>query len=207
MKNVVPKRTLYTPKEDHILRTYYANTNNICIGSIIGRTNRSVQARGFILGLKKSKAFFKRTAKKGQFKKGNVPFNKGLKQSSYMSKESIEKTKKGRFKKGDLPHNTKPIGYERIDKKGDYTYIKVEGKRKAVLKQRYIYSQKYGKIPPNHTICFKDGNKQNFDIDNLECVSREELMTRNTIHRYPKNLQLTLKRIKKLQRQIYAKSK
>lgn len=202
----MPKRTFYTPKEDNILKKLYPNSHNACLAFFLKRSKASIKNRAYKLGLKKSEAFLERR-ETGRFRKGNVPFNKGLKQSTYMSKENIEKTKKGRFKKGDLPHNTKPIGYERIDKKDGYTYIKVEGKRKLVLKQRYIYSQKYGKIPPNHTICFKDGNKQNFDIDNLECVSREELMARNTIHRYPKNLQLTLKRIKKLQRQIYAKSK
>ena len=34
----------------------------------------------------------------GQFKKGNIPFNKGKKQIEYMSKEAIEKSKLTRFK-------------------------------------------------------------------------------------------------------------
>lgn len=200
------KRIHYTPQEDNVLKKLYPNSNNICIASILNRSLPSIKNRTYKLGVKKSEAFLERS-ETGRFKKGNVPFNKGLVQSTYMSKENIERTKKGRFKKGQQPHNTKPLGYERICKKDGYTYMKVEGKPKLVLKQRYIYAQKYGKIPFNHAILFKDGNKQNFELSNLECVSREELMARNTIHRYPKNIKLLLKRLSKLNKLIYANSK
>jgi hypothetical protein len=44
-------------------------------------------------------------------------------------------------------------------------------------------------IPPGHALVFKDGNKRNFDIDNLEMVTRQELMRRNSYHNnYPKEV-------------------
>lgn len=199
------KRTHYTEKEDNILKNLYPNSQNSCIAFFLNRSLPSVKNRAYKLGIKKSEEFLERSGT-GRFKKGNVPFNKGIIQSSYMSEENIERTKKGRFKKGQQPHNTKSVGSERLDKDG-YIYIKVEGRKKWLPKQHLIYSKKYGKIPPNHAIVFKDGNKQNFDLDNLECVSREELMARNTIHNYPPNVKLLLKRISKLNRIIYAKSK
>lgn len=200
----MPKRTFYTEQEDNVLKKLYPNSNNICLAFFLKRSKASVKNRAYKLGINKSEAFLERN-ETGRFKKGFVPFNKGVKQSTYMSEENRQKIKKTQFKKGQESHNTKPVGSERLDKDG-YTYIKVEGRKKWQPKQRLIYSQKYGKIPPNHAIIFKDGNKQNFELDNLECVSIEELMARNTIHRYPQNVKLLLKRISKLNRTIYAKS-
>jgi hypothetical protein len=37
-------------------------------------------------------------------------------------------------------------------------------------------------------IIFKDKNKLNFDINNLELISLKEHMARNTIQRFPKEL-------------------
>ena len=39
--------------------------------------------------------------------------------------------------------------------------------------QKHIYIQKYGKIRKNEFIIFLDGNRQNFDIDNLCCVNNK----------------------------------
>jgi hypothetical protein len=46
-----------------------------------------------------------------EFKKGHVPFNKGLKQSEWMSPEAVAKTKATRFKKGQMPPTAMPLGY------------------------------------------------------------------------------------------------
>lgn len=113
---------------------------------------------------------------KGHFKKGLTPHNKGKKWEDYMSEESIERAKKGQFKKGQLPHNTKPEGYERFDKDG-YTLVKTEGK--FVLKHRKIWEEHYGKIPKGYIVVFKDNNRQNFDIENLECITNYEIRLRN----------------------------
>ena len=59
----------------------------------------------------------------------------------------------------------------------DYTYIKVKerGKRNCrwVRKHRFIYESANGAIPENSVVCFIDGNRNNFRLDNLLCVSRE----------------------------------
>ncbi len=44
--------------------------------------------------------------KESQRKKGDVSWNKGRKQTDYMSAEAIERTKSTRFKKGNLPCKT-----------------------------------------------------------------------------------------------------
>lgn len=81
-------------------------------------------------------------------------------------------------KKGNIPHNTKPIGTERISKEG-YTEVKTTERGRWEMKHNIIYKQHFGEIPPAHVVSFKDKNKQNFDITNLECISRAELARRN----------------------------
>ena len=106
----------------------------------------------------------------GYFKKGSTPWNKGLK--GYMG------ANKTSFKKGTIPPNQVPIGTESINK-GGYIKVKVGEPNKWKLKQRYIYEQHYGEIPDGHSIIFADGNKMNFDIDNLIAVSKSEVLILN----------------------------
>lgn len=66
-----------------------------------------------------------------------------------------------------------PIGTE-IEKDG-YILIKVSNDVKNKCnnwqyKNHYIWEKHYGKIPKNHRIVFLDGNKSNYDINNLACV-------------------------------------
>lgn len=100
-----------------------------------------------------------------RFKKGMTPWNKGIKTSL--------KPVNG-FKKGNRPWHTRELFSERLDKDG-YTIIKIAEPNKWMRKHRWIYEQKNGKIPEDSTIIFADGNKDNFNIENLVLVSRAEL--------------------------------
>lgn len=120
----------------------------------------------------------------GHFVKGQVPFNKGLKQEDFMSKEAIENTKKTRFKKGQSPTNYQPIGYERVSVDG-YVEVKIRDEKGVhstknfELKHRYIWEQEHGKIPKNHVVLFKNGNKQDIRLDNLILIDRATLLHLN----------------------------
>lgn len=109
-----------------------------------------------------------------RFKKGHIPYNKGKK----MPKEVYEKAKHTMFEKGHIPSNHRPVGSERILKDG-YIEVKVAEPNKWKLKQRLVYENHKGKIPKGSTIIFLDGNKLNFNIDNLKCVTRSELLYLN----------------------------
>ena len=100
-----------------------------------------------------------------RFKKGMTPWNNGIKTSL--------KPVNG-FKKGNRPWHTRELFSERLDKDG-YTIIKIAEPNKWMRKHRWIYEQKNGKIPEDSTIIFADGNKDNFNIENLVLVSRAEL--------------------------------
>lgn len=107
----------------------------------------------------------------GKFRKGQTPHNKGKK----MPKEVYEKVKHTMFAKGNVPPNHRPVGSERISKDG-YIEVKVAEPNKWRLKQRVVYEETKGKIPEGCPIIFLDGNKRNFDIDNLRCITRSELL-------------------------------
>jgi hypothetical protein len=51
-------------------------------------------------------------------------------------------------------------------------------------------------------IVFKDKNREHIEIENLECISRRDLMLRNTVHRLPKELVQVVQLKGALQRQI-----
>lgn len=95
------------------------------------------------------------------------------------------------------PHNTLPVGSERVDRDG-YLWVKIgSGRRDWRLKHHMGLD-----VPKGYKVIFIDGNKRNFDKANLMLVSNAELMNRNTMLRFPIELQNTLRAIKKLQRTI-----
>lgn len=118
---------------------------------------------------------------RGCIKKGNIPFNKGLKWNQYLTKEQQEKSSKTWFKKGNIPMTAVEIGEEHIrhKKPNDEGFLCVKtcngkGNKNWTPKQRYVYEQHYGEIPKGHKVIFADGNRNNFDISNLILVSNAE---------------------------------
>ena len=138
----------------------------------------------------------------GRYEKGHVPDNKGKK----MSKEIYYKCKGTMFKKGNIPHNHRPIGSERINASG-YTEVKVEEPNKWRPKHQVVWEREYGKIPKQHVIIFADGNKQNFDLDNLVCVSRQELVRLNNNQMTLNNKEVTQAYIGIVKLQLLIKKK
>jgi hypothetical protein len=139
-----------------------------------------------------------------QFKKGHKSWNKDKSPKDYMPAESYDKIKPTQFKKGGLPPNTKHDGAIslRHDKTGvKYYYIRI-AKAKWVLLHQKIYQDAYGPIPKNHIIVFKDRNPLNVTLDNLECITREENMHRNSFHRLSPEIKQTIKVLTKLKKTI-----
>ena len=116
-----------------------------------------------------------------------------------MSEEVIQKTIATRFKKGQIPVNVKNVGYERITRDG---YVEIKTEKGFVLKHRMLWEKYYGTIPKRHVIRFKNGNKQDVRIENLELVTFENNMKDNTIHNYPPEIKTAMRRISKLKRMI-----
>lgn len=119
----------------------------------------------------------------GRFQKGFVSPTKGQK----LAPEHYEKSKKGMFKRGHTPQSWLPVGSEIVNKDG-YIVVKIDDIHYArhsenwVFKQKLIYEQHKGPVPEGHSVIFADGNKRNFDLDNLVLVSRAELLYLNRHH-------------------------
>lgn len=134
-----------------------------------------------------------------RFPKGHVPANKGVKGISYPGMEATQ------FKKGQKPHTWTPIGTERLSKEG-YLQRKMFDtgctRRDYVPVHHLVWVAHNGPVPQGHCIIFKDGDKRNITIENLDCITRAENMKRNTIHNLPEELKEVLKLKGALNRRI-----
>lgn len=107
----------------------------------------------------------------GHFKKGLIPHNKGKKFPN-MPQNS------GQFKKGSKPPNWVPVGTIRYTTDG---YPKIKIAEPNIWKQmhRKVWEEHYGPIPRGHVVVFLNGDKTNWDILNLACLSKNEIVRMN----------------------------
>src|SRR5687768_17397433 len=90
------------------------------------------------------------------------------------------------FKAGMTPIHAVPLGSIRTDFYG-YKQIKTENgwERLHVI----IWKREKGAYDANKFLVrFKDGNKENIDIDNLELITKGAIMKDNSMHNLPKHL-------------------
>lgn len=113
-----------------------------------------------------------KTGRTGYFDKGHAPANKGQKMPYNANNARTQ------FKKGQLPHNTHYLGHERISKDG-YVEISIDEtnshtgyERRYVLKHRYLWEEKNGKLPEGMCLKCLDNNRQNTDPSNWEAIPR-----------------------------------
>jgi hypothetical protein len=118
-----------------------------------------------------------------EWAKGHTPWNKGIKGTHFSPKTE--------FKKGQRPKNymgglrvTERDGIEiLIRNKGRYSYQK-DGKQIKVGKYeslaRHNYRKAFGEFPKEMIVFHKDGDILNNDIENLELITRKELLKRNS---------------------------
>jgi hypothetical protein len=117
-----------------------------------------------------------------KFKKGNKPL--------YSFKKGNQIGKKTRFKKGNKPHNTDNIGTEKLTTDG-YLKIKIAEPNVWKYKHKLVYEKYKGKISEGNVVIFGDSNKSNCSIENLICISREELLILNKNGLIKENVELT----------------
>jgi hypothetical protein len=190
-------RKIWTDQEIEILRRLYPDCKTETLEGIFKIKAARISSKASVLGIKKSEVF-KNSPLSGRISKNNdigintrfkncqPGWNKGKKQSDYMSSEMIERTAKTRFKKGQDPHNTVSIGFERITRDG-YVEVKVrhlkvgDSKNKNFeLKNRIIYKENFGEIPKGMIVEFLNGDKMNFEPSNLFLRTRKENMLQNS---------------------------
>ncbi len=111
-----------------------------------------------------------KTGRTGRFEKGNIPLpNARPKGPSHTS-----------FKKGNKPHNWKPIGSSRISKDG-YVEVKISEPKTWAQLHVIIWQAANGPIPDGHCVVFKDMDKANVCLNNLELITRNENLQINRL--------------------------
>lgn len=79
----------------------------------------------------------------------------------------------GKFKRGQSSYKRQPIGSESVDSNG-LVKVKVGNPSKWRYKHNMVWEEHNGIVPNGSVVIFLDGNKQNFDINNLQCITRAE---------------------------------
>lgn len=187
------KRKPWTAPEIETLRQHYATTPTKVLAERIGRPVRSLWHKARSIGLSKSIETIRQMTsdawrnnpnhggRKNLFAKGSIPFNKGIKF------DSGGRSHETRFKPGQKPHTWNPIGHERIGKDG-YLQRKVSDtgvtRRDYAFVHHLVWKEAGREIPKGFALAFKDGNKRNLALDNLELISRADLMRRNSFHNH-----------------------
>lgn len=210
-------RRFWTADDEATLRRLYPNTQTAAIAKQLRRTLSTVYQHARKIGLRKSDAYLaspdacrlRRGDNVGaatRFAKGQAPPNKGLRRPGW-HRGRMQETQ---FKKGTLnghaAQHCMTIGSTRLI--DGYVYRKVSEvpnvpytvnwKPEHVL----LWERERGPVPKGSALAFLNGDKQDIRLDNMECITRRELMLRNTVHRLPKELARTVQLLGALNRQI-----
>lgn len=232
-RGIILNRRYWTAEEDAILRARYPDTPTKDLLSLVGRTYASVTARAATLGLEKSQAYLASPAacrlRRGdnvgaayRFRKGQTPPNKGLHRPGYsVGRGRMQETQ---FKRNEMMGRAadlyKPIGTERISKDGYLERKTHDALPEGLSRQEanrlrarrwkavhlIVWEAAHGPLPKGHAIAFKNGDKRDIRLDNLELLTRGQLMARNTIHNLPLPLKSTINLLGQLKRRIREKS-
>lgn len=203
------RRQRWSDAEIAVLRRRYPNELTAAIASDLGRSINQVHAKANALGLAKSAEFLARPESgrldgeigaATRFQKGARPWNAGMKGLKVGGRAA-----ETQFKPGSKPHTWAPIGSERVRSDG-YLERKMTDTgyppRDWVTIHTLLWQEHHGEIPKGYVVVFKDRDKTNIQLDNLELVSRAEMCRRNSIHRFPPELKQAIRTVGKLKRLI-----
>lgn len=187
-------------KDEQKIRDEYLNKPVKTLAQEIGCGGGVIYRRLKKWGLEIPEHIIEQRKKESRFSKGQVPFNKGLKQSEFMSKEAIEKTKRTQFKKGSAPHNTKFDGHERITKDG---YIEIRLSQGVYRSKHVVEWEKVnGSVKDGYILVCRSNNKLDSSPENWEEITMIENMYRNSRHGFPKEIIPSLVLNKKLEHKL-----
>ena len=199
-------RRFWTTGEEARLKTLYPATPMPEMIKLFGRPDRAIYSKAKLLGLRRCDEYLAsehacrlrrgdNTGEATRFQKGGTSWNKGL---HFVSGGRSAETQ---FNKGNLPHNHVPVGTEVMGTDG-YLKVKVSEPNQWEWTHRRNWEAAHGPIAKGLALVFKDRNRTNCDVDNLELLTRSQLMLRNTIHRYPPELKDTIRQLGKFNKAI-----
>lgn len=203
------RRTWSKSEIDYLVKHFPDDTGPE-IATAICRPVTSVYRKAHSLGIVKSKEFMKShkrrvfTGEEGRafrFEKDHIPWNKD-------KNGIITGGVTTQFKPGNIPHNNQHDGAITIRTESDgkqYKWIRISRKNWLMLHVK-VWTDKYGPVPEGKIVVFKNRDRMDVRLDNLELITRAENMRRNTINRYPEDLKKSMRMLGKLKRVINEKN-
>ena len=162
----------WTAQKDDWLRSLYPDTPNRTIAKMLCCSYLAVKNRATTLGLKKDPGYM--ASKPGCFRPGQTSWNKGL---SYQPGGRIAENQ---FKPGHKPQTWVPVGTERSTLMFSFRSRSLSiGSVPSRYNWKFVHVMKWEEyhgqpVPPKHVVRLKDGDKRNFDRENLALVSMAE---------------------------------
>lgn len=199
-------KRLWEAEDDALVAARYPHEPTAALARDLGRTTAAVYGRADRLGLTKSAAYLASplafrlrrgdgVGRAHRFQKGHVPANKGLRRPGW----SVGRMRETQFKKGErrgvAVRLYRPIGTERISKDG---YLERKINDDLPLQARWravhliLWEATHGPVPKGHAVAFRNGDKRDIRLENLQLITRRELMARNTVHNLPSPLRETV---------------
>lgn len=191
-------RHTWTESETLELTRRYPHEHTATLAASMGMRTSQINSKAYSLDLHKTPEYLA-SAESGRtdgtrggetrFKPGLATWNKG--QAFDSGGRSHETRFKPGHRGGKAVEMYQPIGTERLSKDG---YIQRKINDGMPMHQRWrgvhllVWEEANGPIPAGHAVTFRDGNKQNCALDNLQLISRTDLMKRNTYHNYGKEI-------------------
>ncbi|MCQ4165103.1 HNH endonuclease signature motif containing protein [Tahibacter harae] len=191
----------WAAKDRDLVLKHFADTPTAELARRLGRPAYQVSQCAARMGLKKSAAYLASPAacrlRRGdgtgsatRFRPGQEPWNTG-KKGWQAGGRSVQTQFKPGHRSGRAAAIYQPVGAERISKDGIRQRkvnddMPFQGRWKAV--HAINWEAANGPIPKGYLVVFRDGNRDNVALENLELISRSENLRRNSLHRFPKEL-------------------
>jgi hypothetical protein len=181
-----------------LLRERYPHEPTAALAARLGRPVGQVYQAAARHGLRKSAEYLSSPAacrlrrgdavgKPWQFRPGMVPWNKGLAGSTGLHPA----TAAHHFTPGNRPHTWRPVGSTRVSKDGYLQRKRTDTgypPRDWVAVHRTVWEAAHGPVPAGSVVVFRPGRltqvESEITLDAIECVTRRELMARNSVHRH-----------------------
>ena len=216
-RNILPPRRYWRDDELSVLVRNYPHFPTQQIADQLGRTTKQIYCKAKNIGLRKSDAYLAsaeachlrrgdNVGAQWRFKPGHESWNKGVKGST----GTHPNTRANQFKPGNVPHTRVPVGSYRIcgrDGMLEKKYTDLPGRYdlRWFGVHRMVWQLEHGTIPLGRAVVFKPGRAPvlragmtqaelariaaTITAGDLECLTRAELMKRNSVHtRYPPGL-------------------
>lgn len=207
-------RRFWTDAEIEAVRAGYPDAVTAALASQLGRSVSSVYQLAQKLGLHKSQAFLdspasgRTTGRQGigtRFEAGHVPANKGLRRPGWApGRMSSTHFKKG-GRTGRANEVYKPVGTERISKDG-YLERKINDAMPFNKRWRAVHILTWeaanGALPKGYAVTFKNKDRTDTRLENLELTSRADLARRNSIHKLPPELKRAIMSLGQFKRRV-----